>query len=101
MTRSGRVLLPVLVGLALPAALAGLVVAIVHLVSSATAYHVRVLGRPAGAAVPSEAEVARLLADQNHWGVLVMFAVAAVALCLVLSLVTWLLGGQRPPADRR
>ncbi len=37
----------------------------------------------------------RLLAEQNHWGILAMFAVAAVAGALVLTLVTWLLGGPR------
>jgi hypothetical protein len=86
--------------LALPAAVAWLVYSVVHLVNSATAYHVRVIGRAAGAPMPSDAEVRRLLADQNHWGILAMFAVAAVALSLVLTLVTWLLGGSGPGSRR-
>ena len=101
MIRRSRVLLPSLIALALPASVAWLVVSVVRLVHSATAYHVRVISRPAGAPVPSDAEVRQLLADQNHLGILAMFAVAVLALCLVVTLVTWLLGTQQRRADRR
>ena len=94
--RAGRVFLPLLVGLVLPAAVAWLAWSITHLIGSVNTYHVRVLARPAGSPMPTPAAVQRLLAEQNHWGVLAMFAVAAVAAVLVLSLVTWLLGGPRP-----
>ena len=101
MTRSGRVLLPVLLGLVVPAAVVFLVYSVTHLIGSATTYHVRVVARPAGAATPTAAEVARLAAEQNHWGVLAMFAVMAVAGSLVLTLVVWLLAGQQAAARRR
>ena len=87
--------------LAVPAAVVGLVYAVTHLVASDTAYHVRVVAPPPGAPVPSAAEVARLLAEQNHWGILAMSAIAGVAGAVVLTMLTWLTGGPRRPPDRR
>ncbi len=100
-SRRGRVLLPVLLGLALPAAAAFLVYSVTHLISSATTFHVRVVAPAAGTTLPTTAAVDRLQADQNHWAIVAMFAVAIFAGCLVLTLVTWLLGNQQRRADRR
>jgi hypothetical protein len=97
--RSGRVLLLLLVGLAVPASIGWLAYALVHLIGSATSYHERVLARPAGVLEPTTAQVHAMLADQNGWGVMTMFAVAAVAATLLLTIVAWL-GTQRRPADR-
>ena len=96
----GRVLLPAMLGLALPAAVAWLVVSVVRLTSAATAWHVRVVNPAPGTPPLPAADVARLAAEQNRWGVLAMFAVAAVAACLVLTLVVWLLGLQRQAVER-
>ncbi len=90
--KSTRLALPLLL---LTGAAAWLAYSVSRLVGSATAYHDRVLSRAAGAPMPTDAEVQRLLADQNHWGILAMFAVAIFAAVLVLTLVTWLLGGPR------
>lgn len=100
MIQSGRVMLPILAGLVLPAVVVWLVWSVSHLIASATAYHVRVVAPPAGAVPASAAEVARLLAEQNHWGILAMSAVAGVAAAVVLTMLTWLTGGPRRP-DRR
>ena len=100
MTRSGRVLLWVMLCLAVPAAVTYLVVSVVHLVGSATEYHDRVTAPPAGVAPPTTAAVARLDAAQMNWGVHAMFAVAAVAGAAVLTLVVWLLDLQRAAARR-
>ncbi len=98
--RPGRVLLPVLVALVIPAAVTWLVWSVTHLVGSATSYHVRVTNRPPGVPMPTTAVVQQLLLEQNRWGDSVMFAVAAVAAALVLTLVAWLLGSQRKTASR-
>ncbi len=99
MTRLGRVWLPVVACLVLPTAVAWLVWSVTHFVASATAYHVRVVAPPAGAVAASAAEVQRLLAEQNHWGVLAMSAIAGVAGAFVLAVLTWVTGG-RPPNRR-
>ena len=85
--------------LVLPASAAWLAYAVVHLVRSDTAYHVRVVAPPPGAAA-TPAQAQRLQDVQNHWGDLSMFAVAGLAGSLVLTLVTWLLS-LRPPPKRR
>ena len=90
-----------MLGLALPAALVFLVYSVTHLIGSATTYHVRVVAPENQGLHPPAALVARLQADQTHWGDLAMFSVAIFAACLVLTLVTWLLGTQQRRADRR
>ena len=99
--RRGRVLPLVLALVVVPAAVAWLAASVVHLVRSDTAYHVRVVDPPAGSPPLPPAIVDRLQADQNRWGVQAMFAVAAVAASLVLTLVAWLLTWQRDNARRR
>ena len=96
MRRTTTVLTCLVVGLA--AAVAWLVVAVRHLMSSGVAYHDDVRG----ATRPSAAAVGQLLVDQNHWGVQCLFAVALVALLVVATMVTWILAGRKPTTkDRR
>jgi hypothetical protein len=86
-----------MLALLVPAAVAWLVWSVTHLVGSATTYHVRVLAPPPGTASATTAVAQQLLSDQNHWGDQTMFAVAAVAASLVLTLIVWLLDGQQRP----
>ena len=99
-SRSGQVLLWVMLCLAVPAAVTYLVVSVVHFVGSATEYHDRVTAPQAGAARPTTAVAAQLDAAQMGWGVHAMFAVAATAGAAVLTLIVWLLDLQRAAARR-
>ncbi len=82
---------------ALAAAVAWLTVAVRHLMASGVAYHDDVRG----ATRPSAAAVRQLLVDQNHWGVQSLFAVAAVALLVVATMVAWILAGRNPTREDR
>jgi len=86
---------------ALPASVAWLAYAVVNLVRSDTTYHLRVVPPPPGVPPATPAQVQLLQDRQYRWGDLVMFAVAAVAGSLVLSLVTWLLSLRPPPRRQR
>ena len=86
---------------AVPASSAWLAYAVVHLVRSDTAYHVRVVAPPLGTAPATPVQAQRLQDRQDRWGDLTMFAVAAVAGSLVLSLVSWLLSLRPPPRPPR
>jgi hypothetical protein len=88
---SGIVLLIVLL-----AAIGWLVFSIHGLVHSATEYHMRVLDPVRlGTTRPTTTEANSMQAEQVRWGESTMFAVAAVALTFVLSLVNSVFRARR------
>ncbi len=86
---------------ALVITLTWLITSIVGLTRSATEYHVRVLlPQQQDTTRASTTEQRRLTSAQNRWGISAMFAVAAVALILVLMFVHGFLYDRRAELRR-